>query len=300
MKSDQSVVARGGEVRRFASLLEASIVGHLQEAAEQLQEGGSRGVHLSRKAMRRARAALQLATGSLRRCAKDIDAQIRSLCASLSPLRDVQAGIDALTRLERRSRMQRTATRVAAGPVLLQRRRQMLQAAMSGDPDFAAARERLAAIRGAIAGLGWQHVSRRSVRHGLEKSLKRCRRAVAEATQSHAGLVHHRARRRLRTLKYQIAALDTLALRAANLGDSKTPHLVRAMRKSMGLDKSVERRIKAAVASLGRERDAHLLRLALPGVVGAGGGSAALRTALADYRRDLDHRSRRALAGIEL
>lgn len=299
--SHSSPSAAHAKAGRTARLLEALIAAHLEAAVEQLRAGGTRGVHLARKAMRRARALLQLAKQPLTGDRDRVDTQVRALCASLSALRDIQAGIDALARMQhachggaldaRRGGVVRSA--------LVRRLEGAMQKARSEDPEFASARARLDDIRADIGRLGWQRVTKKTLCRGLRKSLRGCRRAVAKACRSPAMRVHHRVRRRLRALKYQLVALGSFARAARDRGDRRTQRAIERFREARGMNRSFERGLNSAVALLGQERDAFVLRQILRGRSTGGDGQVRLLIAMAAYRRDLRERVRRVLAKVE-
>jgi hypothetical protein len=182
----------------------------LQDARSHLSGTGEdphAGIHQARKCIRRARAALALGARALDRRAAGLDDELRRLCRGMAGLRDAQALLDELQRLEQSAPARLRALLPLAETAARQRRDQVLARALAKDPAFAARRQRLLAAQARFARLDWQAVDDIDVAAATARSRRRVDKARARARR-HPEDDHlwHVYRRRLRRLRQQ----DTL------------------------------------------------------------------------------------------
>lgn len=173
------------------------------------------GVHLARKSLRRARAALALGADALGPGAALVDRELRRINAGLSSLRDAQALVetldrqlaighdDATMRLLRRARRVATAARAAAA-----------RGALVDDPALAGRRAMLQVLRAALVALPWSAVPASQLRGSLTHSQSRMDQAQAHAITTGRDQDWHRWRRRARRLSQQRRALHASGLDA--------------------------------------------------------------------------------------
>ena len=192
--------------------------GELDAAIARLGWRGGRlhaGVHLARKSLRRARAALALGADTLGPGATLVDRELRRINDGLSSLRDAQALVetldrqlaighdDATMRLLRRARRVAAASRVAAA-----------HAALADDPALAGRRSLLRVLRAALDALPWGAVAASRLRGRLADSQSRKDQAQARAITTGGDEDWHRWRRRARRLSQQRRALHASGLDA--------------------------------------------------------------------------------------
>lgn len=169
------------------------------------------GIHQARKSMRRARATLALARRALGDEGRRLDADLASLCRGLGSLRDAQALIEALQRLEPvpASLAARIPEAVFAAGA---RRDATLSRALAADPEFSRRRARLVAMAVRLAKLDWEALRAKDVRAGFarsERRLAKARRRLDRHPEDDERW--HVVRRRLRRLRQQ----DSLLVAAA-------------------------------------------------------------------------------------
>jgi len=184
------------------------------DAADALLSGAPEtlhhGIHHARKAIRRSRAALALGAGQLGPAAEAIDEDLRRWCRGLSALRDAQALVETLQRLDAAD-FAAPEDRNHAIRLALQRRDEALLSAMKRDPGFASRRARLARVRRRIARLPWQHVDHAVASANLARAGKRVAKARHRAGKHpDRDADWHRLRRRIR----RVRQMQTLAAAA--------------------------------------------------------------------------------------
>lgn len=181
------------------------------DAADALLSGAPEtlhhGIHHARKAIRRSRAALALGAGQLGPAAKAIDEELRRWCRGLSTLRDTQALVETLQRLDEGD-FAAAEDRSHAIVLALRRRDEALASALLRDPGFASRRARLVRVRRRIARLPWQHVDHAIATANLAKAGKRVTKARHRADKHRdRDADWHRLRRRIR----RVRQMQTLA-----------------------------------------------------------------------------------------
>jgi CHAD domain-containing protein len=201
------VVALGLELGAFARE-------QLLQAEQFLdREGDTRhgGIHQARKCIRRVRAVLALGRRALDHRAKRLDEDLGRLCRGLSRLRDAQALLEALSRLESNAPSTVIAVLPDAVSLARQRRDRMLDSELARDPRFAARRLRLLAFRQRLQRLNWQDLDETAVTRALRRSERRAEKAGRESFR-HPDRDEdwHVYRRRLRHLRQQDSLLATV------------------------------------------------------------------------------------------
>lgn len=202
---------------------------HLGREGEDLHEG----VHEARKCIRRVRATLALGAQALGPRAKRLDAELRRLCRGLSHLRNAQAFLEALARLD--GTVPPTVQAILPGVerIARERRDHLLARALARDPIFAARRRRLWTVHERLARLDWQSIDAAGVSEAVNRSKRRARKAMKKALKKRDDeLAWHTCRRRIRRLRQQDTllsglqpdlspAMHRLASRADALGESQ-------------------------------------------------------------------------------
>lgn len=182
------------------------VLSEMNEAAAQLARPGDdrhQGVHQARKRLRRVRAVLALGRSALGDPGRRLDDEIGRLCRGLSPLRDAQALIEGLERLDAGE-----AGRRAGGPEAIglarQRRDAQLQSALARDPDFRRRRGRLMDFARRLGRLDWDAVDAQGVSAAVQRSERRLERASRRVRRAPGDEeLWHVMRRRFRRLRQQ-------------------------------------------------------------------------------------------------
>ncbi len=202
---------------------------HLGREGEDLHEG----VHEARKCIRRTRATLALGAKALGPCAKRIDAELRRLCRGLSHLRNAQALLEALARLDGTVPAAVQAVLPDVEKIARERRDHLLARTLARDPVFAARRRRLWIVHEHLARLDWQSIDAACVSTSVRRSKRRIDKAMQKALKNRNDeLAWHTYRRRIRRLRQQdtllselqpdlCQAMHGLADRAHALGESQ-------------------------------------------------------------------------------
>jgi CHAD domain-containing protein len=198
-----------GPALRVLALSElAAARDHLARSGDARHEG----VHQARKALRRARAVLALGRKRLGSRSKRIDADLASLCRSLSPLRDAEALVEALERLVVTVPEPLRTELPALIRQACDRREQRLAQALDRDPGLERRRARVQALAGRLARLDWARVDQRSVAAAVAHSEQRLAKARDRAARYPGEDDRwHTLRRRLRRLRQQHNLLGQLA-----------------------------------------------------------------------------------------
>ena len=198
------------DARAIGPNLLAFALGQLRDARAHLSGGGDdphAGIHQARKCIRRTRATLALGARVFDRRAARLDDELRRLCRGMAGLRDAQALVDELQRLEGSAPAGLQALLPQAQTAARERRDRMLEQALQRDPGLATRRQRLLAAQARLALLPWQAVGEDDVAAATTRSRRRVDKARARA-QRHPDQERrwHLYRRRLRRLHQQ----DTL------------------------------------------------------------------------------------------
>ena len=186
----------------------------LQQAQTELARTGEalhEGIHQARKCIRRARATLALGARVLGPHAALLDDELGRLCRGLSHLRDAQALIEALQRLDAQAPGPIRAILPAAEQLARQRRDDMLQRAIARDPMLQARRLRLQTAQQRMARLDWRAVAQADIAHAIKRSQRRADKA-AKQIERHPDNdeAWHVYRCRLRRLRQQDTLLADL------------------------------------------------------------------------------------------
>lgn len=197
----------GTELRRFVHGQLAMARTHLARPGNDRHDG----VHEARKCLRRTRAALALGAKPWRQAVAASDHELRRICRGLSSVRDAQALVEALSRLEGDEEFTANLcqnSRVAA----TQHRDNVLTLALRRDGDFAARRRRIEKVDVRLAALDWTVLEPGDARAALKRSERRLRGARQRAmSKPDQAAVWHTFRRRLRRLRQQVTLLGAIA-----------------------------------------------------------------------------------------
>ena len=205
------------------------------------QQGVARhgGIHEARKCLRRARAMLALGVDVLGTGAMRLDTELARLCRGLSGLRDAQAVVEALHRLNGDTQLP-SAVRSLAVKMARQQRDDILDKVMADDIEFGQRRQRLLRAETRLERLDWSSITRDGVKDALARSFRRMERARRRAKRRQDDdQAWHTFRRRLRRWRHQNSLLAEIAPRlsrsskqfdqqAAALGDSQDDVLLLA------------------------------------------------------------------------
>lgn len=183
----------------------------LQQAQAHLaREGEARhaGIHQARKCLRRARATLALGRRVLGDRARRLDEELGRLCRGLSRLRDGQALLEVLARLDATAPPELRASLPDVETAARRRRDRLLEEALVRDPEFLARRRRLQALGQRLDRLDWRALDETAVAAAVARSLRRADKAERRARRHpERDTDWHVYRRRLRRLRQQDSLL---------------------------------------------------------------------------------------------
>jgi CHAD domain-containing protein len=186
----------------------------LQQAQIDLARKGEalhEGIHQARKCIRRARATLALGARVFGQRADALDDELGRLCRGLSHLRDAQALIEVLQRLDAQAPDRIRAILPAAERLARQRRDDILERALARDPAFMARRMRLQAAQHRLARLDWRAVDEADLSSAIKRSQRRADKAAKQVKRHRDDDdAWHIYRRRLRRLRQQDSLLTAL------------------------------------------------------------------------------------------
>jgi len=186
----------------------------LQQANAELSKEGEQlhtGIHEARKCIRRVRATLALGRRRLGERGARLDDELGRLVRGLSRMRDAQALIEALRRLDSTATGAVAAILPAAETAARTRRDQMLAQLLAKDPGFQSRQRRLHSLHAKLVLLDWQAVAGHDVSKALSRSERRARKASRKAIRHpERNNDWHIYRRRLRRLRQQHSALSEL------------------------------------------------------------------------------------------
>lgn len=171
-------------------------------------EGLHTGIHQARKSIRRVRAILALGMRRLDPRAQRLDADLAQLCRGMSRLRDAQALIEALHRLNDNAPDDVCAILPEAETAARQRRDELLAQALKRDPQFLSRRRRLQSMSDRLLRLNWQPLGDAEAVAAILRSERRVEKASRRAKRHpdrHEDW--HVLRRRMRRLRQQDTVL---------------------------------------------------------------------------------------------
>lgn len=205
----------GRSLREFA-------LAELDRAVLQLgREGQARhaGVHQARKSMRRARATLALSRRALGEAGKRLDGDIARLCRGLSLLRDGQALVEALERLQPGAPPALQPRLPEAMALAAARRDALMARALERDPGLRRRQARIEALAARLQQLPWDELRNKHVARALERSERRVAKARRQVARDPSQDERwHVLRRRLRRLRQQDTLLQALDLAVRPVG----------------------------------------------------------------------------------
>lgn len=223
---DHRASAGGGrlglDLQRFAHDQLTMAQAHLARPGDDRHDG----VHEARKCLRRTRAVLAMGTKPWRRSLAAVDLELRRICRGLSWVRDAQALVESLARLEGNPAI--TADIHARSLVAATRRRdEVLALTLQRDADFARRRRRIATVDTRLAALDWSTLDTHAARAALRRSERRLRRSRRKAmAKPDDDARWHTFRRRLRRWRQQITVLDAIAPETTRGLDSRDEQAV--------------------------------------------------------------------------
>lgn len=196
--------------------LSAFIQTQLQDAQRHLARKGlarHQGIHDARKCIRRAKAALAIGRSVFGARGKRLNAELGGLCRGLSPLRDAQALVEVLQRLQTDVSGPLQSILPQAESLARQRRERMMAAALARDPLLMGRRQRLQRLSKRLQRLEWHLVGADEVAASLKRTERRLEKAAKRvARRPDDNDVWHDYRRRLRRLRQQATLLSSLGI----------------------------------------------------------------------------------------
>jgi len=202
------------EVAPIGSRLKAFAREQIQLARDHLaRQGEDRhlGIHQARKCIRRTRATLALGKQEFDRHAERLDEDLGKLCRGLSALRDAQALVEELERLDAVAAPDALPILSRAKVAARQRRDQMLERALRRDAKLESRRRRLLLALERLDSLDWKKLDERGVVKAVKRSKRRVDKAAPRAKRHPENEeAWHLYRRRLRRLHQQHTLLATI------------------------------------------------------------------------------------------
>jgi len=169
------------------------------------------GIHQARKCIRRTRATLALGKREFDKHAERLDEDLGKLCRGLSALRDAQALVEELERLDAVAAPDALPILSRAKVAARQRRDQMLERALRRDAKLESRRRRLLLALERLDSLDWKNLDERGVVKAVKRSNRRVDKAAPRAKRHPEDEeAWHLYRRRLRRLHQQHTLLATL------------------------------------------------------------------------------------------
>ena len=238
----------------------------LQMAQDHLTRKGEDrhlGIHQARKCIRRTRATLALGKRVFDKHAERLDDDLGKLCRGLSALRDSQALVEELKRLEAVAPEEVMPILSRAKVAARQRRDQMLERTLQRDAGLESRRRRLLLARERLGALDWKSLDERKVVKAVKRSKRRVEKAAPRAERHPADEeAWHLYRRRLRRLHQQHTLLATLqpGLLPASLGQEARASALGELQddalllKRCGNHSPFPAELRPALRSIARER----------------------------------------------
>ena len=169
------------------------------------------GIHQARKCIRRTRATLALGKREFDKHAERLDEDLGKLCRGLSALRDAQALVEELERLDAVAAPDALPILSRAKVAARQRRDQMLERALRRDAKLESRRRRLLLALERLDSLDWKNLDELGVVKAVKRSNRRVNKAAPRAKRHPEDEeAWHLYRRRLRRLHQQHTLLATL------------------------------------------------------------------------------------------
>ncbi len=179
------------------------------------------GIHLARKAVRRARAVLALGNGLLGPGAGMIDRELRGLNRGLSTLRDAHALVELLERLLRRERKAELRDVLAhAREAAIAARTQATTDGLRMDPGLHSRRALLRVLRAALTALDWEPLTPAGLRMAVADTGLHALQARERACAGGDDADWHRWRRRARRGSHERRALEAANVPVADSGET--------------------------------------------------------------------------------
>lgn len=201
---------------KMGAYLSEFIHTQLDNAQKQLARRGlsrHEGIHEARKCIRRAKSALAIGRDSLGDRATQLHIELGRICHGLSSLRDAQAIIEALRRLNSSAYVALKDILPMAEIAACQYRDQLLAKALVGDPQFKRRRQRLLRLSEKLVRLDWGTIEDRDIKAAIKRSIKRHNKAGKKVRQNpEDDALWHDYRRRLRRLRQQAHLLSAAGL----------------------------------------------------------------------------------------
>ena len=220
-----SAIATGMALRNYG-------VAELTIAIDALALRGSRaheGIHQARKAIRRTRAMLTLGQPVLGPGAHFVDRRLRRVNRRLSPLRDMQALVEAIDRLRTKARDEASTRALDRARRSATRRR----GALSRKPEFIRQLQHeqavLVMLRAALHGLPWECVPASMVIDAMTSAARKAGTARERAFARDRAEDWHTWRRRMRRISQQHRAAAATGL------DAPVSRLLKKLTEQLGV-----------------------------------------------------------------
>ena len=187
----------------IAATLASSAARECRKAIRSLSDTKQRhrGVHEARKAIRRLKSLLVLAEVPFAEAMPGIEATLRHLAQSLSPLRDAYVALDTARSL---AGPRPSAAWRHALEKLEHRSDGRLADELHKDPNFLKRRRQLRELAAVLEGLPWRSIRLRTINEALERSEQRVTKAHKRADKSATPVNQHDWRRKARRLRMQL------------------------------------------------------------------------------------------------
>jgi hypothetical protein len=206
-------------------------------------------IHAARKSIRRLRSVFDLCGKPLGPEVEGIDRQYKRIAASLSTLRDAQVVASTAAML---AKAEGSGSWQDVHTGLKRRRHALLAEALGTDPDFAERRKQLDALAKAVRSLHWNDLGIDQLSKRIARSERRVAKAERASVAAPSAVHRHRWRRRLRRLRMQRQAIQTVAKAAPAMKPLRT-----------GAGHASIKTLSKRSDELGRQQDLQMLRRSL-------------------------------------
>jgi CHAD domain-containing protein len=185
------------------------------------------GIHRARKSCRRLRSLLAFWGPQPTKQVAAMDNALRQLLRGFSVLRDAHIA-------KRTARLLASAHEARLTPALLDalenHSAELLRDALKADPDWRRKRSKVERLAMRLQGLPWQDITPSRVKHVIDHSDKRVKKARKKAIDERTADAFHRWRRRARKLRYELE-LASKARKAAGMKNARSKRYAERAKK---------------------------------------------------------------------